>query len=228
MSSVACCMIDVVRTCCPSLVACCMLPPGAHALRPNASRYARARARNVNARALFVRMAVADEAVGRKASVALRTHSALATAATAHDVHSSCTASIAAERCRLAARADRGRLQRCREGAAGRRDGGAPGRLVRRAAASLQGTPQRRRRALVARIVHRACCASPAHHLLAAAARDPMFGSTLFVALYVGLLVWSRPTLPKHAVDGAAYAAHAPSIRGLLRSVCSGSRCSSP
>ena len=175
---------------------------------------------------LFVRMAVADEAVGRKASVALRAHSALATAATAHTVHGSCTASIAAERCRLAARTDRG--HRHREGAAGGCDGGAPGRLVRRAAASLQGTPQRRRRALAARIVHRACCASPAHHLLAAAARDPMFGSTLFVALYVGLLVWSRPTLPNHPVDGAAYAAHASSIRGLLRSVYSGSRCSSP
>ena len=194
MSSVACCTIDVVRTCCPSLVACCMLPPGAHALE--ASRYARARARNVNARALFVRMAVADEAVGRKASVALRAHSALATAATAHDVHSSCTASITLERCRLAARADRGQLQRCREGAAGRRDGGAPGRLVRRAAASLQGAPSQMgtRSAyaasclllLVTSALH---CIVPAArcraHVLAAAAPDPLLGSTLFVCMVV-------------------------------------------
>jgi hypothetical protein len=77
-------------------------------------------------------MAGADEAVERKASVAPRAHSALATAAAAHTVHSSCTASIAAEQCRLAARADRGRRERC---AAGGRDGGAPGRLVHRAAA---------------------------------------------------------------------------------------------
>ena len=196
MSSVACCTIDVVRTCCPSLVACCMLPPGAHALE--ASRYARARARNVNARALSVRMAVADEAVGRKASVALRAHSALATAATAHDVHSSCTASITLERCRLAARADRGQLQRCREGAAGRRDGGAPGRLVRRAAASLQGAPSRKRACCIVPAVacnicstlHRSCCALPAH-MCSQLLRLTLCSALrcLFVCLFVCLLV---------------------------------------
>jgi len=85
--------------------------------------------------------------------------SELATAA--HTVHSSCTASIAAERCRHAATTDGDR--RHREGAAGDCDGGAPGRLVRRAAASLQGTPQRRRCALVARMLHRVCFASLAH-----------------------------------------------------------------
>ena len=59
MSSVACCMLHV---------ACCMLPPGAHALE--ASSCASARARNVQARTLFVGMAVTDEVVGRTASVA--------------------------------------------------------------------------------------------------------------------------------------------------------------
>ena len=84
-----------------------------------------------------------------------------ATAATAHTVRSSCTASIAAEQCWLAATTDHG--HRHREGAAGGRDGGAPGRLVHRAAASLQGTLQRRRWALAACMLHRACCALPAH-----------------------------------------------------------------
>ncbi len=67
-------------------------------------------------------------------------------------MNSSCAASIAAEHCRLAATTDQG--HRHREGAAGRRDGEEPGRLVRRAAASVQGTPQRRRCALAARIMH--------------------------------------------------------------------------
>jgi hypothetical protein len=73
-----------------------------------------------------------------------------------------CTVSIAAEQRRLAARTDRSRRQRCREGAAGGRDGGAPRRLVHRASASLQGTPQRRRWALVARMLHRVCFELPA------------------------------------------------------------------
>ena len=67
-------------------VSCRMLHVATWRARSEASRFARARARNVHSRALFVRMAVADEAVGRKASVALRAHSALATAATAHTV----------------------------------------------------------------------------------------------------------------------------------------------
>ncbi len=78
----------------------------------------------------------------------VRSHTALVSAA-AHTAHSSCTASIAAEQCRLAARADR------REGAACGRDGEEPGCLVHRASPSLQGTPQRRRWALVARMLHR-------------------------------------------------------------------------
>ena len=107
---------------------------------------------------------------GRNASVALRAQSELATAAAAQTVHSSCTTSIVAEQCRLAAREDRGRRQR--EGAAGGRDGEEPGRLVHQASASLQGTPQRRRWALMARALHRAWCALPAHLLLTAAAPD--------------------------------------------------------
>ena len=105
----------------------------------------------------LVGMAVTDEAIGRKASVAPRAHTAWVSAA-AHTVHSNCTASIAAEQCRLAARTDRGHPHR--EGAAGGRDGGAPGCLVRRAPASLQGTPQRRRWALAALSLHLAHGAS--------------------------------------------------------------------
>ena len=118
-----------------------------------------------------------------------RPHSALATAATAHAVHSSCTASIAAQQFRLAALTDRAQLQRCREGAAGGRDGCAPGRRVRRAAASLQGTPQRCR--LGTRSAHGASCLLRVAraHLLAAAAPDPVFASTLFVCLFVCWLV---------------------------------------
>ena len=118
----------------------------------------------------------------RKASVA---HSALATAATAHTVNSSCTASIAAEQCRLAARRDRSRLQRCREGAPGGGDGGAPGRLVHRAAASLQGTlsPMGTRSAHAASCLLRVARAN----LLTAAAPDPPFGSTLFLSSFACL-----------------------------------------
>ena len=68
MLHVACCMLHVA--CCMPSVACGMLPPGAHALE--ASSYARTHARAQRARAdALVGMAVADEAVGRKASVAL-------------------------------------------------------------------------------------------------------------------------------------------------------------
>jgi hypothetical protein len=139
--------------------------------------HARARACNVHAQTLLAVWPRPMRRSGRKASVALRAHSELATAAAAHTVRSSCTASIAAERCRLAARTDRGHRQRCREGAVGGRDRGAPGRLVRRAAASLQGAPQRRRWALVARSLHLVQVASwllrvARAHLLTAAARD--------------------------------------------------------
>ena len=67
MSSAACCMSHVA--CCMLSVACCMLPPGAHAL--GASSYVRThtRAQRASADAL-VGMAVADEAVEYKASVA--------------------------------------------------------------------------------------------------------------------------------------------------------------
>jgi hypothetical protein len=146
--------------CCQLHVACCML----HAVRllSHVACCHRSRQfRRIRTRAdALVGMAVADEAVGRTALVALHAHSALATAAAAHTMHSSCTASIAAEQCRLAATTDHG--HRHREGAAGGRDGEEPGRLVRRAAASLQGTRQRRRWALAARMLYRACCALPA------------------------------------------------------------------
>ena len=144
-----------------------------------------------------------------------RSRTELVTAA-AHTAHSCCTASIAAEQGGLAARADRGR--RHREGAAGGIDGGAPGRLVHRAAASLQGTPQRRRWALAARHAALRLLCVACEHLLASAAPDPLFGSTLFVCLFACLLVclfacdWplqdtpsmARPTLHvRHrAVDG--------------------------
>ena len=154
MSSVACCTIDVVRTCCPSLVACCMLPPGAHALK-QAAMHARARATCTRGRSLSVwPWPMRRSGAKPRSPCALTVHWPQLPRHTM--LHSSCTASITLERCRLAARADRGQLQRCREGAAGRRDGGAPGRLVRRAAASLQGT--RGRWALVARMLHRARC----------------------------------------------------------------------
>ena len=107
----------------------------------------------------LVDMAVADEAVGRKASVA---HAPTVNWSQLPHILCSCTASIAAELCRLAAGTNRGHRQRCREGAVGGRDGEEPGCLVRRASASLQGAPQRRRWALAARMLHRACCALPA------------------------------------------------------------------
>jgi hypothetical protein len=89
--------------------------------------------------------------------------------AAVHTVHSSCTASVAAQRCRLAAR----------EGAAGGRDGEEPRRLVHRAFAFVQGTPQRRRWALAALVAFGVrCIMSPAllaacPYLLAAAAAYP-------------------------------------------------------
>jgi hypothetical protein len=123
-------------------------------------------------------------------------HNALATAATAHAVHSSCTASIAAHQCRLAALTDRAQLQRCREGAAGGRDGGAPGRLVHRVAASLQGTQLQMgtRSAHAASVPAASCLLRVAReHLFAAAAPDPLFGSThMFVRLFVRLFVCLR------------------------------------
>jgi hypothetical protein len=179
--------MDVVRcmlhvACCMLSIACCMLPPGAHAL--GASSYARTHARVQRASAdAIVGMAVADAKSLRRT----RPHSALATVTTAHTVRSSCTASIAAEQCRLAARAVRGQLQRCREGAAGGRDRGAPGRLVHRAAASLQGTQSE----MGTRSAHVASCLPRVAraHLLAAAAPDPLFGSTLVACLFVCLFV---------------------------------------
>jgi len=127
-----------------------------------------------------------------------------------------CGTPIVVQQCRLAATTVRGR--RHREGAAGGIDGGAPGRLVHRAAASLQGTPQRRRWALAARHAALRLLCVACEHLLASAAPDPLFGSTLFVCLFACLLVclfacdWplqdtpsmARPTLHvRHrAVDG--------------------------
>ena len=67
MLHVACCMLHVA--CCMPSVACGMLPPGLRALE--ASSYARTHARAQRARAdALVGIAVADEAVGRRASVA--------------------------------------------------------------------------------------------------------------------------------------------------------------
>jgi hypothetical protein len=171
--------------------------------------HARTHARAQRARAdAVVGMAVADEAVGRLRRT--RSHSALATAA-AHTVHSR-TASIAAERCRLAAREDCG--HRHREGAAGGRDGGASGRLVRRASASLQGTPQRRRWALAARMSHRACCALPASicSQLPRLTLCSVLRYYLVVCFFLCLFVWLVVTaFAKHTIDGAAYAARASS-----------------
>ena len=147
--SVACRPLRVA--CCMLLVACLHAATGAISFRMPARADA------------FVGMAVADAAVEQESlSHPARSHiighsttTLLATAAAAHTVHSSCTASIAARQCWVAATTDQGR--RHREGAAGGRDGGAPGRLVHRAAASLQSTPKRRRWALAARMVHCGC-----------------------------------------------------------------------
>ena len=164
-----------------------------------------------------------------------RPHSASATAAAAHAVHSSCTASIAAEQCRLAARKGRGQLQRCREGAAGGPDGGAPGRLVHRSAASLQGTPQRRRWALVARMLHRVCFAVPAQicsqlpHLTLCSVLRCLFCDWLFGCLFVCLFVlcvlicdWPLQNTPSMAPPTP----HASSSRGdgLFAACCAGVR----
>ena len=183
-----------------------------------ACKHARAQRASADA---FVGMAVADAAVERK--VAPRARTAWVSAA-AHTVRSSCTASIAAERCRLAARADRGQLQRCREGAVGGRDRGAPGRLVRRAAATLQGTPQRRRWALVARMVHRVCCALPAsvcshlpHLTLCSVLR------CLFVCLFVCLLVTGR--CKTHRRWRGLRCSASSRVDGLFAVCCAGVRC---
>ena len=79
-------------------------------------------------------------------------------------MHGICNASIAAEPCRLAARTDR--RHRRQQGAASGRDGEQPGRVVRRASPSLQGTPSAmgtRSARCIRRMLHRACCAMPAH-----------------------------------------------------------------
>ena len=159
----------------------------------------------------------------RKATVALRAHSALATAAVAHTMHSSCTAPIAAEQCRLAARADRGR--RHREGAAGGLDEGAPGRFLRRASASLQGTLQRRGWALMARRLHHVCCALPAH-ICSQLPRLPLRSVLrLFGCLFFCLFAcdWPLQTTPSMARP----APHASSSRGdgLCAVCCAGLRC---
>ncbi len=155
----ACCMLHVA--CCMPCVSCRMLhaATAASSFRTHARTRARAQRASPDA---FVGMASADEVVGRSVSRP-RSHTKWVLAA-AHTVHGSCIASIAEERCWVAARTDRGHRQRCREGAAGGRDGEEPGRLVHRAAASLQGTPQRRRWALVARMVPAARCLRTSAH----------------------------------------------------------------
>ena len=167
--------------------------------------------------------------VGCKASVAVAHRwSRLPSALT---VHSSCTTSIAAEQRLLAARTDRGHRQRCREGAAGGRDGEERGCLVRRASASLQGTPQRRRWALAARMLHRACCALPASFCsqlprltLCSVLRRLVF-VCLFLCFFVSLFVSLRLARANHPVDGTAYAARASSRgNGLFAVGCAGVR----
>jgi hypothetical protein len=151
---VACCILYVA--CCMLFISCRML----HAATGASSFGAYARARGTCTRGRSCRYGRCRYG-GRAHTLShLRVHTPLATAAAAHNMHSSCTASIAAEQCRLAATTDHDR--RHREGAAGGRDEGAPGRLVHRAAAFVQGTPQRRRWALAARMLHRVCCALPA------------------------------------------------------------------
>jgi hypothetical protein len=211
MSSVACRTMDVVRTCGPSRVACCMLPPCAHALE--ASSYARTHARAQRASA---------DALCRSPWV-LTVHWPLLPRHMLCAAQCSCTASIAAEQCRLAARADRGQLQRFREGAAGGRDGEEPGCLVHRSAASLQGTPQRRRWALVALMLHRVCCALAAH--ICSESQLPRLTSLRFYAVCLLACLFANAHA-NHTVDGAAYAARASSRgNGLFAACCSGVRC---
>ncbi len=132
--------------------ACVSTPPSAHACARRIHARARARARtHVQEPALLSVWPWPMRRSGRKAAVA-RTPCWSRTAA--HTVYGGCTAPVAVQQLRLAARQDRGRRHRCREGAPGGRDGGAAGRHIHRAAAPLQGTPQRRRWALVARMLH--------------------------------------------------------------------------
>ncbi len=168
-------------------IVCCVLHAVhllAHAPEQAVSARTHAHAQRARADAL-VGVAVADEALGRTPLVIC--------AFTLHwpqlPRHSSCTASIAAEQCGLAATAHHG--HRHREGAAGGRDGGTPGRLVHRAAASLQGTPQRRRGALLACMSHRACCALPAN-ICSQLPRLTLCSvlRCLFVCLFICLLVY--------------------------------------
>ncbi len=151
--------------------------------------HTRTRARNVQARTL---LSVWPWPM-RRSSAQPPSHSPAQCIGHAHSCHGTCCAqqlhriAIAAEQCRLAALTYRGQFQRCRKGAADGRDGGAPGRLVHRAAATLQGTLSQ----MGTRSAHAASCLLRVarEHLLAAAAPHPLFGSTLFVCLLVCLLV---------------------------------------
>jgi hypothetical protein len=117
----ACCMLHVA--CCRSQVdSCCHLMRSLEGVM-HASKSSR----------LFG-MALAHEKVGWKIRWSRLP---------VYIMYSSCTASIAAEQCRLAAHADRGRRQCCREVAAGGRDREVRGRLVHRSSVSLQGAPSR-------------------------------------------------------------------------------------
>jgi hypothetical protein len=76
-----------------------------------------------------------------------------------HVARCSCTASIAAEKCRLAARADRERWHPCGEEAPEALDGETPGRLIHRASGPLQGAL----RAPCALVASGVRCPLPAH-----------------------------------------------------------------
>jgi hypothetical protein len=132
MLHVACCMLHVA--CCVPSVSCRMF---ACCHRSNRFPHVRMRARNVQAQTHLsvwpMRWSGAAQAARAPTVNRPQLPRILCTAAAPHPK--------AAERCSVAARADGGHRQRCREGAVGGLDGEEHGCLVRRASAALQGTP---------------------------------------------------------------------------------------
>ncbi len=156
----------VVQLRCMWSVACCILSVGCRILH-DATPYARSRGMHTCARArkraIVTPLSVLPWAVRWSGFSVARTP----TLNCSRLPHISCTAAAPHPSPRssagVAARTDRGHRPCCREVPVGGHDREEPGRLVHRASASLQGTPQRRRWALAARMVLRACCTLPAH-----------------------------------------------------------------
>jgi hypothetical protein len=166
MPSVACRLLHAV-CCMPSVAcrllhaACCMLLPGAHALEAGVLASTHARAERASAGAV-AGMAVAHEAVGRKASVARAlTHcwSRLPYIPCTAAPHPSLQSSAGLQLAQIevaGTKAEKALLAKVKE----EHPEDSYIELLR--LFNEKGTPQRRRWALVACMLHRVCCAFPA------------------------------------------------------------------